>query len=416
MKPKNIRNIVLLAAITCGLYAKSYSQAAPDSTLIERYLLDFVVPDMPAFKALGTDPSNILRPSDVKKFAAMISPFYSGGRGVVPKNFAVEFAPWKLASRDWTLSEYNKSGSKRFLYRSSFSLGTINDSSQFSSKIALGYRVSFLLKRADIYRAAEIRSHIFAQQQRAGTAYVLLTNYWVNSIMRIQPPAAATYYQNHKAEFNEFLSTIDIRLKKTPDTTLQQLYDSFLFSIRTDPNNNQTYTTDELKDIIQTYGKSADAYIEDYKKKNWNATRFDIALAWVGQSDTTLLSTIEYGNFAAWITGAFRVHNGGQLLVGINAGLPRSTHSDSTRIQFSGSIRYYLGTRDFRGFLETQYKYHRFSENDRSLLVNLGAEFRLGNSFWVVASTGLDNYLQTVNPIHRLVSSIDLRYGFNKPK
>jgi hypothetical protein len=146
-----MKKIILFFLFTTILgQSNIIAQNSPDSTLIEKYLLDFAVPDMPAFKALGTDPSNILRPSDAKKFAGMISPFYSNGKGVIPKNFALEFAPWKLASTRWTLNQFNTDFWKRFAYRSSFSIGTINDSSQFSSKLSIGYRVSFLSKEADI--------------------------------------------------------------------------------------------------------------------------------------------------------------------------------------------------------------------------------------------------------------------------
>src|SRR5687768_13560581 len=96
------RKFVVILLIVSFALSTGVAQK-PDSTFTERYLLDFVIPDMPAFKALGTDPSDILRPADAKKFAVAISPFYSNGKGVIPKNFAVEFSPWKLASTKWTL-------------------------------------------------------------------------------------------------------------------------------------------------------------------------------------------------------------------------------------------------------------------------------------------------------------------------
>ena len=108
--------------------------------LSDKYKLDFVIPDIPAFKALNIDPSNILRPSDVKKFAVMLAPFYNNGNPGIPKNFALEFSPWKMQSKNWLLSDYYKDGIKRLSYNSSFSLGAATDSTDHPSKVAIGYR------------------------------------------------------------------------------------------------------------------------------------------------------------------------------------------------------------------------------------------------------------------------------------
>lgn len=388
------------------------ARAQADSTLVEKYLLDFSVPDMPAFKALGTDPSNLLRPSDVKKFAIMISPFYSNKQGVIPKNFALETAPWKLKSKHWTLDEYNNSPWKRFLYNSSFSLGTVNDSLQFSSRIALGYRVSILSKKADIMRAKEVRDSIYSHMQAAQAALTNLQNDWVINVIKASPAERFTYYQDHVDEFNTFLSTIRKYLKQHSDTAMQQHFDELVSVISPD----EEIKDKELENVIATIGKGIDDFIADYKKNNWNATRFDIATAWVGQSDDSLLSKTKFSSFSLWATWALAIHKGGQLLVGFNSTIPRYENPDSSKMNITGNLRYYIGTQDFRGFLETQYKYRKLAVNQTNLLLNLGAELRLSESFWVTASAGLDNYLDTPNPVNKLVSSIDLRYSFNKPR
>jgi|GEM_PF-4708967 len=191
---KLYRRVLLLAAFSCCCL-KARPQTPPDSILLEKFLLDFTVPDMPAFKALGTDPSDILRPSDAKKFAALVSPFYANGKGVIPRNFAFEAAPWKIASKKWTLYDFRTSFFRRFLYRSSFSVGTVSDTTAYASKLGIGYRVSFLSKRADVYRSAEVDAFIFNNQVKVMADYTALTNYWVNNI--VQPPAEERpdYYQ-----------------------------------------------------------------------------------------------------------------------------------------------------------------------------------------------------------------------------
>ena len=407
----------LISMCLLVLAGLSVQAQQPDSTMVEKYLLNFSVPDMPAFKALNTDPSDILRPSDVKKFAAMISPFYSNGKGVIPKNFALEVAPWKLGSSKWTLEDFNKSFIKRFLYRSSFSLGTVNDDTEFPSKLGAGYRVSFLSAKADIYRAAEIRNNIFAgdfSQESVMTAYTQLTNDWVNIVVKPAITLRPTYYQNNKPAFNEFLSGLKKYLADSPNAQIQQHYEALINAVAAG-DEAHIFTPDELKDFISTYGKTVDAYIEAYQKKNWNASRFDLAIAWVGQSKDSLIANAAFSSFNVWATGALRVHKGGQLLVGGRATFARPVSKDSGRVSISANLRYYIGTKDFRGFLETQYKYVEAPANSNTLLINLGAEFRIGNSFWVAASGGLDNAIGKSNNFSRFVSSIDLRYGFNKP-
>jgi len=176
------------------------------------------------------------------------------------------------------------------------------------------------------------------------------------------------------------------------------------------------YTTDQLKDIIHEYGIGIDAYIEKYKRDNWNASRTDIALAWVGESKDSLIANAQFSSFSIWATQALRVHRGGQLLLGGHVSLPRSENKDSTKLDITGNLRYYLGTKDFRGFIEAQYKYQRAVIYDKSLLFNLGTELRVAGSWWVVASAGINNYLKEAAPLSKIVSSIDVRYGFNNSR
>ena len=61
-----MKKIISLCLIIITVHINLIAQT---DKLSDKYKLDFVIPDIPAFKALNIDPSNILRPSDVKKFA-----------------------------------------------------------------------------------------------------------------------------------------------------------------------------------------------------------------------------------------------------------------------------------------------------------------------------------------------------------
>ena len=72
---------------SCLLFQYAKAQVVDDS-LLSTARLNIAVPEIPAFKALGIDPSNILRPSDIKSIALMISDFNSGGSFIIPKSFS----------------------------------------------------------------------------------------------------------------------------------------------------------------------------------------------------------------------------------------------------------------------------------------------------------------------------------------
>lgn len=372
------------------------AQFKTDST--EHYLLNFSVPDMPAFKALGADPSNLLRPSDIQKFALSLSPFYSNGQGVIPRNFAVEFSPGKLASKNWTLEDYGK---RRFWYNSSFSIGAIVDSGNVSSKLAVGYRFSIVRKKDDLLLNAAKRREVFIAQQQEQLALREFKNNWIVIVHKEVPPAErAQYGKDHDAEFWDFAENkAEEYLKENPDTALQASYDTFKKGY--DKDKKQYYT-------------AVDSLIEKFKSEHWNTTRLDGAIAWVGQSRDSLIRNAGFASFNTWVTWALGIGKSSQLLLGGSFSLPRSEFKDTTAINATLNVRYYLGTASFRGFAETQFQYQNYDGFEKSLLFNFGTEFRIAKSIWIVAEAGIDNYLKEKDPFSAFIASINLRYGFNQ--
>jgi hypothetical protein len=389
-----------------------------DST--EHYLLDFSVPDMPAFKALGTDPSNIIRPSDIQKFAAQISPFYSGSKAVIPQNFALEIAPWKLASKKWTLDKYS-TGINSVLYNSAFSIGTLRDTSKYNSKLSIGYRFTITGKNGDILKSAKNKKAIIDYMMTMQGDVAVIENDWVNTVViktkNIPVTERLQYINNHKAEFYRFLAT-DTNSVKDPEikAVLREAYAAF-HTLLTSLNIKMKDLTKDSTIFLAQTNISIDKLINDFKAKKWNATRTDVAFAWVGASSDSLLKNAQFSSFNAWITQSIAVHDGGQLLLGVNCMLPRTERVDSVgrRINFTGNMRYYVGTSDIRGFVELQYKYKNSTAFNQTLLLNLGAEFRVDKNFWIIANAGINNYLGEKNPWSKFVSSVNIRYAFNKP-
>ncbi len=146
MREKIISSIVLLLLISNIVFAQPekdslfyINKADTTYTKIKSTKLNFAIPDAPAFKALGADPSEILRPSDAKAFALMIPNFFTGTTLTIPTAFAAEISPGLLIS-NYTINDYYNNRFLRGLIKTRFSIGTSQDSS--SRKLAFGVRTT----------------------------------------------------------------------------------------------------------------------------------------------------------------------------------------------------------------------------------------------------------------------------------
>jgi hypothetical protein len=413
---RKISIAVILTFVTLCVKAQT-----TDTVLTDRFLLNFSVPDMPAFKALGTDPSNILRPSDIQKFASSFAPFYSGGQGVIPKNFALEFAPWKLGSKNWRLETYNK-GINSLLYNSGFSFATNTDSSAFPSKLSVGYRLTIAGKKGDILKAAysnSIREQLKTIQTGRLEALNSLRDHWIFDVQRVSPDitpdSVKSYYKLNIGVFNTYIQSL-WGFKASGNSSA--IADCFFEAFNVHNSQDLARLAKSKNTLDDAIAMAVDTILTRFKDSMWNANRFDLAIAWVGQSKDSLIKNAQFSSFNLWATYAIGIGRGNQLLFGTNLGLPRTEKNDSVHTEFfiTANIRYYLGTSNVRGFIESQYRYQNYSGLQKSLLFNLGGEFGLSQQFWVVANAGVNNYFGLKSPVSALVSSLNIRYGFNQGK
>ena len=151
---KKTNYLLLLVLLVCALSCHAQNQET-----IGQNKLNFAVPDLPAFKALGSEPSNILRPSTPESFSLIVSQFYNGDNISLPANFAAEIAPWILAkSNKITLAEYHKHD---ILYSTRVSLGTSRDSlNQYN--FAVGLRFS-IIDEGDLKNDEEFLKLLFGK-------------------------------------------------------------------------------------------------------------------------------------------------------------------------------------------------------------------------------------------------------------
>lgn len=299
--------------------------------LVKDLKTNFALPDFPAFKALSIEPSNILRPSTAEDFGFVADEFYNGQNLIIPKSFAAEFNPLLLLKRKTlTLAQYRKLW---ILKTSRISIGTNRDSLN-TRKLALGYRIS-LRNKGDLKRDEGSKIEVF-----------------LNSLSNKADEMARSKFAY--AESKGYII----------------------------PN-----MTDEQMNDLQANGSTFDyqAYIDELKKKyandNWNAEKFDLAFAVVGNSPDSLLSNVQYDSFNAWLTYALPCGKSGQWLLGANYKNFNALDNKNFNA-FSLASRFYGGSNALKGFLEGQFEWKE-QEKQRNLLFNLGGELTLMAGLWV---------------------------------
>lgn len=372
------RTLFLLLLFTSAVQI-TYAQQI-DSLTLSKLKLNFVVPDMPAFQSLGTEPSKLLKPSTPMALAVTISDIFSDRQFVVPKAFAVELSPSLLLNAKKGpigLKEYakNKVGNS---FR--ISLGTSLDSVQKSSarNMALGFRISIIndgdpstdlayqdsiskLLREFINDVSTKTLVNFALIKRIDTALVD----WENMIMGNKVL---------KAEFNTYLAR--------------------------DDENSQASFLVKLKRLR-----------EDYKKRHWNDNKLDAALAIVSTSTDSLFKNIRYNRAEFWLTGAFKSGKNAQFLIGLNGQNVKNladttSKKGETNFNLSVPARFLIGTNRVKGFAEAQYSYVGDFKHHKYLF-NLGAEFNLVDGIWLNVSGGFDQ--NATLKISKLLANFNLK-------
>jgi len=333
----------------------SFSQSVEDTTLVKYYKVNFAVPDLPAFNVLGNSPSDILRPTDVKGLSVIASEFYNGSTIVLPKSFSMEIAPFLLAKNNsLTLEDYDKN---KWLYNFRISIGTAtNEINNISyTDMAVGARFT-IIDDGDLKNDKKYRADLWDRLARE--------------------VADDNVY---KKEF-----------AKTHDKTIQEI-------IQDDKLNKQ------MEDYVKEkkgefYTKELKKVKKDYKYKNWNKQKLELAYAFLGSSPDSLVKNIESKKHSLWLTYANPLKTDwGQLLIGLNysynfADSINIENSETVKYEFSTfslASRFYFGSNRIKGFLEGQYKF--IEDNSKNnVLLNLGSEINLRDGIWLVLNVGVD--------------------------
>lgn len=309
--------------------------------------INFAVPDMPAFKAMGVEASNLLRPSSPQALSVIAPQFWNSTTKSVslPKNFALEVSPILLSQANKKVPiTLNKFLQNKVLNSLRISIGTSQDSTENqpkASKLGVGFRIT-LMDRGD---------------------------------------------------FNTNLNALYNEGQVLKDWAAEELEN---------PNaDKKAFFEKKLQEVK-----------DDFKEQNWNATKVDFAVAFVGRSEDQFASGLKFNKFSSWLTIASKCQDWGQWLNGINYSYAENIFSEKEKkniafSQFSYSSRLFVGSNELKGFVEGQYMYNGFDKSNNGFL-NLGGEYALGNSgIWLHCYAGYQ-YGQTVKQV---IGNLDFRFS-----
>ncbi|HYF30510.1 MAG TPA: hypothetical protein VD993_05290 [Chitinophagaceae bacterium] len=378
MKTKII--LCLAASLTLTLSAIAQTKdnfyvKKADSTVLQTVKLDFAVPDIPAFKALGTDPSNILRPSSLKELSMMFSNVRSGDKFIIPQNLAIELTPGLLVKPWYTLNEYQKNAGIRLLTKMSVSVGSDQNPETGVNSLAFGFR-TVLFDKGD---------------------HRLDTEFLDTAILRPQDAYTAMVFANR----NEYLRSNNITIAQFaafPETTQDSI------------NKIAQELTASQYDFDGAVMKS----LQEFKKKNWNAPRMDAAYSLVMQSPDTLLGSIKVNKHLVWWAWAFRPgknNRSAQFVVGLNNSLYKANGKFFN--EFTGNFRFYIGKNRLKALAEAQYQNidHPLMGRTETLYSQVGIELAVYKSVWLHFGTGFLNALDGTAR-SQLMSNLNLYFSF----
>ncbi len=348
-----------------------YIEKAKQST-VDQVQLDFAVPDNPAFKSLGKDPSNILRPSSVKDLALQFGNFTGNGSFVIPKDFSLEVAPGLLLKPWYTLNDYQNKSGIRFLSKLRLSVGAASDDETHTSSLAAGIHLT-LLDNSDFRRDTEfLRKYIFEKQDR-------FTVSW-----------------------KKYRDAIIVQ----KGLTIEQ-YEAL-------PQQDKDAILDQAKERV---GYELDTIFTNalavYKKQKWNASKIDFAYSLLSQSGDSLISNARIQKHSFWLSVALKPgknNNWGQLLIGINNNVVRAENKFYN--EFNGNLRFYAGANRVKGFIEAQYQnLDNPIERQKTLYAQIGLEVAVLKSIWLHFGTGVLNALDGSKK-SELISNLNLYFSF----
>jgi len=347
--------IFLLTALCCttAVFAQADSSQliTVDSVDIRNYKTgtDLAVPDIPAFKILGTQASDILRPSSWRELAVQAGEFLLN-KGGVPNSFALEATPFMyLFGGTLSLAEY-RNDFERILGLSRVSVAT-SASPLGGIDLAIGWRMT-LLDYADPRLETGLDSRLWTLTDSMNAIY---------SRCRTKLGAFATQAQIDSCASTEITA---LRLNRI------------------------------------------DTVIENFMERNWNRPIVDIGIAGLGRSGDSTFKGMRANKYQAWATYGLYIARKMQLVIGTSADISKDSLNTFYNASWNSGLRMYYGSNDLKGIIEANWSTIR---NDKpSAGVNIGVEVAVQKGIWLDATYGAKS--QSGSPLV-FVPALSFKFG-----
>lgn len=344
---------MLISGFLNHMHAQLNLKDGMDSLLQQKFILNFMVPDVPAFMALDDNPSEMLKPSAPRDLAVMFSSFRSGNEFIIPKSFAAEFAPGLFASTKINLHDYQTKYLIRMLTKTRLSLATKYENKTNFNQLSAGIKLT-LIDQGD-YRSdtAFLNEKVYSQLD----------------------------------QYESLIATKKQEYLKAHNMTATEL-------AMNEELNNEIEDTIKL-DLIN---KDIRSSVDEYKRTHWNSTRLELTYATVASTSDSLLNKATLKRHLIWLVYAIKPGkkcDWAQILFGLNYQLINDV-GQFNRNQYSLNTRAYFGSNKAKGFAEIQFRNAQSpigSLQAKSLLLNCGLDLDIYSGVWIHLAGGVDNLL-----------------------
>ncbi len=320
--------------------------------------LNYAVPESPAFKILGTSPSDIMRPTSVRNIAFSTGNYFISNGGTIPQNLAVEISP-ALFNPRVSLNDFKKN---RFWYTSAFSIGSkMNQDKSYA--IGLGFKIRLWDKQ-------DLRTNTILIKKFDEYGPPLLDAYR-NAVRRIAMEML-NKDKTRKKSFETCLQETEKALKDTSDQLHNEVQKECSAII------GKSFNTDRISELR-----------DSIKKANWNKLIVDLGAAVLFNSKDSLLRDIQPASkLGLWATAGFPIiGQKGQLLIGVTGQLKDTVNSRFGIKTLNLGSRAYYGSNDIKGFIEAD---TFFANTQKSTLkASAGIETTFFGGMWLDFFLGL---------------------------
>lgn len=405
---------VIACMCVCSVFGQN------DTLTIDDYYIDFSVPDISALSMLGVENDEIVRPGNLKEFAAGIANFVDTDGSLKPA-YAIE---WSFLKTFTNTNTYK--WNKRFYARNlALTAGSSNQDS-LGTRLAVGFKWVPIDKSEPIGDSTYYKLlGIYASGYKSDRLKYSQIDENISEVFD---------YNIHNNPTEEKLKKVTIVsdiLTNDPDTykkdiikrELENLQKFLIDSISNSFSDNNLEMSDDEKRLLEAVVNKYSLYVlsqldgdykdfksyikpimsqikDNYKKEHWNAFAFQLSGGWVANSEESNYNKLDTEKFSFFIGVSGPTFNKkdskikGQWLAQVKFE-DDFTNNSYLEQGFSIGGRHLLGNSDNRWSVEVLYSntsYMKKENTDISDLIFLryttGVEIKLTNGTWLELAFG----------------------------